>query len=238
MRRKIVNEENKINYYAIIPATVRYDPNLKPAEKLLYGEITALANRNGFCFAKNKYFAELYEVTNGTVSKWFSHLQKLGYINIEIKRNEKQEIIARHIYIVDTPYGQKKPYPYSQKRLYPMVKNDIDNNINNNNIHDLFILIINKDENISEEFYSILEKLELVYTEKILKIMQEDKIKMVATIIYVLYDIFNSSFKMLLFQVKRETLINLYIIAEEHTPDEFLTYYKRAIINKYTNNST
>ena len=37
--------ENEINYYAIIPANVRYDINLKPNEKLLYGEITALSNQ-------------------------------------------------------------------------------------------------------------------------------------------------------------------------------------------------
>ena len=36
------------NYYAIIPATVRYEKNLKSAEKLLYGEITGLANKSGY----------------------------------------------------------------------------------------------------------------------------------------------------------------------------------------------
>ena len=41
-----MNDKEQPNYYAIIPATIRYDNNLKPAEKLLYGEITALANRN------------------------------------------------------------------------------------------------------------------------------------------------------------------------------------------------
>jgi len=51
------------SYYAIIPATVRYENRLKSAEKLLYSEITALANKNGYCFAQNKYFAELYNVT-------------------------------------------------------------------------------------------------------------------------------------------------------------------------------
>ena len=233
-----MNEDNKINYYAIIPATVRYDNELKPAEKLLYGEITALANRNGYCFAQNKYFAELYNVTNGTVSKWFSHLQRLGYINIEIIRNEKQEIIARHIYIEDIPYGQKRPYPYCQNNQYPMVKKVKDNIINNNMIDDLFILIINKDEQISEEFYSLLKKLDLDYTEEMLVYMQSDKIKMIADIIYILFDIFNSDFKPILSRVKRETLINLYIVSKEHNPEELLNYYKRTIINKYTNNST
>ena len=52
-------EENIINYYAIIPSTVRYDPDLKPSEKLLYGEITSLTNKMGYCFATNKYFADL-----------------------------------------------------------------------------------------------------------------------------------------------------------------------------------
>ena len=51
-----MNEENKNNYYAIIPATVRYNLDLKPNEKLLYGEITALANSKGFCFVVGKDF--------------------------------------------------------------------------------------------------------------------------------------------------------------------------------------
>ncbi len=228
-----MNEENKINYYAIIPATVRYDKELKPAEKLLYGEITSLSNQNGYCYAQNKYFAELYNVTNGTVSKWLSHLQKLNYIKIEIKRNEKQEIIARHIYIMDIPYGQKKPYPYGQKYQYPMVKNDIENIINNN-IDDLFNLIIDNSSEIPRDFYLVLENLEFVYTIDILNRMQEDKIQILKNIIYVLFEIYNSQFRVILSKVERKTLINLYLIAEEHIPEDLLNYYKKSIINKYT----
>lgn len=234
-----MNEENKISYYSVLPATVRYDPDLKPAEKLLYSEVTALANKNGYCFAQNKYFADLYNVTNGTVSKWFSHLQKLGYINIEIKRNEKQEILARHIYIVDTPYGQKRSYPYSQKEPYTMVKNDKDNIINNNiDEDDLFYLIIKESNEISSEFYKILEKLDFIYTEEFLFIIHKDKIQMIKDIIYILYDFYNSDFKTLIPLFKRESLINLYILSQEKEPENLLNYYKRAIINKYTNNST
>lgn len=32
----------KPNYFAIMPASVRYDKNLKPMEKIIYSEITAL----------------------------------------------------------------------------------------------------------------------------------------------------------------------------------------------------
>ena len=54
-----MSKKEQPNYYAIIPATVRYDTNLKYAEKLLYGEITALANKNGYCYTQNKYLADV-----------------------------------------------------------------------------------------------------------------------------------------------------------------------------------
>lgn len=64
-----VNEENRPSYYAIIPSNVRYCEELKYPERLLYGEITALAGKEGYCFATNKYFAELYHVIPGTISR-------------------------------------------------------------------------------------------------------------------------------------------------------------------------
>ena len=66
-----MNGRNRPNYYAIIPAKVRYDKNLKPAEKILYGELTALSNKNGYCHAKNRYFANLYNVSNETETQLF-----------------------------------------------------------------------------------------------------------------------------------------------------------------------
>ena len=85
-------------YYAIIPANVRYDKRLRPNEKLLYGEITALANKTGECWASNNYFAELYQVKPQAVSKWISDLAEYGYITISYTyRDQTMEIESRTI---------------------------------------------------------------------------------------------------------------------------------------------
>ena len=100
---------DKPNYYAIIPAKVRYS-SLKPNAKLLYGEITALSNKLGYCFASNTYFADLYSVSKNTVSRWLSDLKKLGFINIMIERDNNNQITKRIIGIVknvDTPIDEK-----------------------------------------------------------------------------------------------------------------------------------
>ena len=78
----------KKNYYAVIPASVRYDENLKPNAKLMYGEITALSNEKGFCWATNTYFAQLYKVNPSTVSRWIKQLEKNKHIKIKTIKDE------------------------------------------------------------------------------------------------------------------------------------------------------
>ena len=84
--------EEKPTYYSIIPAEVRYDEELKPNEKLLYSEITALTNKNGECWASNSYFSNLYKVDQATISRWISNLKQKGYIDLSLiyKANTKQ----------------------------------------------------------------------------------------------------------------------------------------------------
>lgn len=88
------------SYYAVIPAIVRYAKSITPNAKLLYGEITALCNDKGYCWASNNYFAELYDVTPQAISKWVNSLSDNGFIKLEYEYNGK-EIKERRIYITD-----------------------------------------------------------------------------------------------------------------------------------------
>lgn len=95
----------KPNYYAVIPAQIRYDSSLKDKAKLLYAEITALTQRDGMCWASNNYFAELYEVSVQTISTLLKELEEKQYITRTIVYKEgTKEILHRYIKIVGEGY--------------------------------------------------------------------------------------------------------------------------------------
>lgn len=75
----------KPGYFAIIPASVRYDKKLSSTAKLLYGEISCLLNFNNKCFASNAYFARLYELSEGQISRLISSLVNNGHIEITVE---------------------------------------------------------------------------------------------------------------------------------------------------------
>lgn len=131
--------EDKPNYYSVIPAIVRYDNELKPNEKLLYGEISALTNRNGECWASNDYFAKLYDKSKDTVSDWISMLNKKGYISVELIRSENTKAIEKRIIRINPLLANidlvpvKSPIGYRQKSLEGIGKKTEDNNTSINN---------------------------------------------------------------------------------------------------------
>tara|TARA_R110002110_G_scaffold156878_1_gene352444 strand:- start:108 stop:737 length:630 start_codon:yes stop_codon:yes gene_type:complete len=94
----------KPNYYAVIPAEVRYNRKLTPNAKLLYAEITALCNMNGKCNASTKYFANLYEVSRVSVQNWLKLLEENNYISRTVIYKEgSKEILSRSIKLINNP---------------------------------------------------------------------------------------------------------------------------------------
>lgn len=134
-------------YYGIIPAEIRYDNDLCANAKLLYSEIWALSQEKGFCFASNKYFADLYDVHKITISRWISQLERKGHIKTEIipgyarriyvnanSINQKANTVSENVNsISNNVKGDKQNnlLPLT-KELIPLNKNANHNIINNN----------------------------------------------------------------------------------------------------------
>ena len=97
-----VKPVEKPGYFAVLPASVRYDTTLRPAAKLLYAEISALCNKYGYCTASNTYFSTLYDASKKTVEYWIKQLKEARYIRIEVFRDESNTVINRKIWIVDS----------------------------------------------------------------------------------------------------------------------------------------
>ncbi len=165
---------DKPNYYSVIPAKVRYDKELMANAKLLYGEITALCNDKGICWARNEYFADLYDVSNETISRWISQLNKKKYIKVKMfyKKDSKEidkRIISINQYPIDenvNTYCQenqsntiltKTSIPYIQKN-----QGGIDKNIKEN-----ITSINNKEKEEERNFQSELKDVIEFYNNNI-----------------------------------------------------------------------
>ena len=143
----------KPSYYAILPANVRYAETLTPNAKLLYAEITALAQKDGTCWASNKYFAKLYNVTPETVSRWVSVLVVNGFVLRQIT------------YLKGTKQIDKRYLQLNQEGIDKIIKTPIDKIVKDNNTS-INNTSINNISNRKNEFVS--EVLTFDYEESIL----------------------------------------------------------------------
>ena len=146
--------EEKPNYYAIIPAEVKYDKQLKPNEKLLYGEITSLATKTGECWASNNYFADLYEVEPETISRWIKDLKDRGYITTRIDYKEGTKEIEKRAIIIEGGIDKKINRGIDKK-----INRGIDKKVKGNK-QEVNNTRINREETNKEEKKGLFEYLE------------------------------------------------------------------------------
>jgi hypothetical protein len=131
-----MSEKENPNYYAIIPANVRYCKEIPANAKLLYGEITALCNQKGYCWASNDYFAKLYGVSKQSISTWISKLEKNKFISIQmIYKEGTKEILNRYIKILVYPIQENLNTPIQENLKDNITSiNNTTNNTNETNI--------------------------------------------------------------------------------------------------------
>ena len=130
----IMDKPEKPNYYAIIPASVRYDNNLPSKASLLYGEITALCNQKGYCWASDSYFADLYGVGKSTIQAWLKALEDDGHISRDVIYKEgTREIQHRYIRISGEgiPKNQGTPIPKNRRENITSINTTVNNTSKN-----------------------------------------------------------------------------------------------------------
>lgn len=131
-----MDKPEKPNYYAIIPASVRYDNNLPSKASLLYGEITALCNQKGYCWASDSYFANLYGVGKSTIQTWLKALEDDGHISRDVIYKEgTREIEHRYIRISveGIPKNQGTPIPKNQRDNITSINTTVNTTSNKKN---------------------------------------------------------------------------------------------------------
>jgi hypothetical protein len=134
-----MEEELKPNYFAIIPAVVRYNKNLTDKEKLIYAEITALSNKEGCCWASNAYFAELYNASERTIRSAITNLveQRLIERKITYKKGSK-EIEKRFLYpLTKISSPGEKNFPTPGEKIC------LDNNTSESTSHNISFTYMN-----------------------------------------------------------------------------------------------
>lgn len=241
---KKMKENNKANYYVIIPADVRYDNQLTEKAKLLYGEIACLSNKEGYCYATNKYFARLYNCTTRSIQNAISKLEERGYIKVIIKNNYQRKIFISYA------VGQEKNFigDYENSFIEANENKFTYNNINNK-IDILFNYIIENKKEVPKEFKNVeklkiielLDKYEMLYTKNMIAYMQRNNLDKIKEITYVIALIVKDNLQEFTYNITRDKLIYLYNKCKakemdyketDNEIDDFIGYYYKTIQNE------
>ena len=135
------------NYYMIIPAPVWNDKRLSEKDIILFGHISTLTKKDGFCYASNRYFERVMNCSVSTVKRMLKSLEDCGYITREVHYHEgSKEIENRYIY-VNLGRSTGEPTPIVTGEPTPSVTSEPDNSIKNNSIKNNNISIEWKDFN-------------------------------------------------------------------------------------------
>lgn len=130
---------DKPSYYGILPANVRY-ADISPQAKILYTELTVLTQKDGYCFANNLYFANLYDTSVETISRYISELKNNNFIRCEYSKKTGSEKSERKIYIVGIDENINRGIDKNEgidkninTGIDEIVKGGIDENVKHNN---------------------------------------------------------------------------------------------------------
>lgn len=137
------------NFLGFLPAGVRY-AKITPSAKLLYIEVSALANKTGTCWASNKYFADLYRTSTKTISRLINELVDAGFIESDVVKsagNRRYLRLSSKMFIGmdknEDTYGQKRHFSNREADTSANVLKE-SNNINRESLNKDLLILVNK----------------------------------------------------------------------------------------------
>ena len=75
--------------YSKIPRYV-IESKLCSNAKFLYGEISLLCHKEGFCYANNKYLSKQIQVSERTITRILGELEEADFIRLEDYKNKRK----------------------------------------------------------------------------------------------------------------------------------------------------
>lgn len=101
--------------FCIIPLAARLDNDLPDAAKIYLGELNALTNKHGYCWASDDELAKMKGVSEKTIQRWHSALEEKGFIRRDTWKEhytdpKKAGVLIktkRKIFIIDSPDSNK-----------------------------------------------------------------------------------------------------------------------------------
>lgn len=114
---------DKANFFAVLPAPVRYNAKLTSRSILLYAALTSLAVSDGEAYASNEYLMGILGISERTVNRLLAELVAEKYISIRYEYiGNTREIARRLIRIKELPLLLDLP---ATQALYAVIPSHI-----------------------------------------------------------------------------------------------------------------
>lgn len=112
----------KFGYMGYIPSYVRHHPHLNATAKLVYAEITANIEQEGYCKKKNSFFGKILNSSPATISACITKLRRFNIIKVVIENEQDtNRFINRYIMLtlpeISVGVNNDIPLPYAEKSV-------------------------------------------------------------------------------------------------------------------------
>jgi len=125
-----MTEHNHQSFFYVIPAKLIED-SPSPYSGYLYGLITSLCSKEGYCWATNEFFAEKLNLKPRSIRTYLKYLKETGWIIID---PQKELGNKRKIYINQPGLWHQTSEPMALERHTPTALKCHHSNINKSNI--------------------------------------------------------------------------------------------------------